>query len=283
MNWQSLVFLSVSLYSINGLLHRTIMKDDEADAYTQAFIFTLLSSLAFFILILLFQGSITLPSLNQIILIFLTAVISSAGMVFIFKGFKSVEASEHTILLTSSRIWLVLGAILLLHESLTISKIAGTILILGGIVLAEWRQRTFTLNKGVLYVLIAAFFFAVGETFSFFIVRNFDVLSYMFITSILVVIILLIIKPRVTCQLSFYFSRKRAVNISVTSINDALANVFALMAYQTARNALQIGPIMATQTLVTVILAAIILKEKEYLLRRLIGSVFAVVGIILLT
>ena len=50
MSWQLLVGLSVLLYSINGLLHRTIMKDESSDAYARAFVFTGLISLLFLIL-----------------------------------------------------------------------------------------------------------------------------------------------------------------------------------------------------------------------------------------
>lgn len=36
MSWQLLAGLGVVIYSINGLLHRSIMKDDDSDAHAQA-------------------------------------------------------------------------------------------------------------------------------------------------------------------------------------------------------------------------------------------------------
>jgi drug/metabolite transporter (DMT)-like permease len=258
------------------------MKDDSSDAYAQAVVFTGLGGL-FFLVVLLFRGGFQASlSWNQLLLIILASILSSAGMVFTFKGFKLIGASEHTILLTSCQLWNMLGAILFLHESLTMTKLVGTIAILFGIVLAEWKKQTFKLNKGAVYVLLAAFCFAGSGIISFFIVRSFDVLSYMLYGSIFVTLILFILKPKIIKKLSFYFKPKRALNIVATSIDDALANILGFTAYQVGRNALQIGPISATQTLLTVLLAIIILKERDHMLQKIVGSLAAVIGTILL-
>jgi drug/metabolite transporter (DMT)-like permease len=282
MSWQLLVGLSVVLYSVNGLLHRTIMKDDNSDAYAQAVVFTGLVAL-FFLIILLFHGGFQLPgSWIQSLFMIFGAVFSSIGMVFTFKGFKSIGASEHTILLTSCQLWNMLGAILFLHESFTITKLVGTFAILFGIVLPEWKKQTFKLNSGAVYVLLAAFCFAGSGIISFYIVRSFDVLSYMSYSGIVVTLILVICRPTVIRKFSFYLKPKRAVNIVTTSLNDAAANILGLITYQIGRNALQIGPISAMQTIVIVLLAIIILKERDHILNKIVGSLAAVAGTILL-
>jgi drug/metabolite transporter (DMT)-like permease len=281
MSWQLLVGLTVVLYSVNGLLHRTIMKIEGSDAYAQAVVFTGLSSLIFLI-VLLFRGSFQWSiSWNQLILLVLAAFASSAGIVFSFKGFKSIGASEHTILLTSTQIWVILGAILFLHETLTVTKLIGAACILSGVVLAEWRRQSFVLNEGAVFVLLAALGFATSNVISYFIVRNFDVLSYLLSICVFVTSILIISRPRIFMQIRFYFKPKRALNIVATSTGSALANIFAFTAYQVGRNALQIGPIMATETLLTVLLAFAILKERDHLLQKIIGSLAALIGTIL--
>jgi uncharacterized membrane protein len=94
--------------------------------------------------------------------------------------------------------------------------------------------------------------------------------------------VLVIIRPTVIKKLSFYFNPRRAVNIVITTTNDALANLFTFTAYQVGRNALQIGPLGATTTIFTVILALLILKEKDNVAQKIIGAITAVVGTILL-
>ncbi len=278
MSWQLLISLSVLLYSVNGLLHRTIMKDQSSDAYAQAAAFMGLSGL-FYLVVLLFRGGIqTSLSESQLLLVPATSVIGTAGVVLTFKGFKSIGASEHTILLTSSQLWSMLGTILFLQENLTLTKLAGTIAILGGIVLAEWKKQSFKLNRGAVYVLLAAFCFAGTGTISRFLVRNLDVTSYLLYVSFLVSIILVLLKPKIVRKLTFYFMPKRALNIVMASINDGSANILGYTAYQIGRNALQIGPIGATQTIVTVMLAAVILRERDHMVLKLIGSIAAVAG-----
>ena len=54
------------------------------------------------------------------------------------------------------------------------------------------------------------------------------------------------------------------------------------MAYQIGRNALQISPLASTQTIVTVLLALIILREKGNMFQKMFGAAIAVIGTILL-
>lgn len=282
MPWQLLIGLSVVLYSVNGLLHRSIMKDESSDAHTQAIAFTGLGTLFFWAIFLMRGGPQTAPSFNQWAMFVTTSTLSSLGMVFMFKGFKSVGASEHTILLTSTQLWGILGAVLFLHETLTLAKAAGAAAILSGVMMTEWKREGFVFNRGAVCVLLAALFFGASGTISFIIIRDFDVLAYMAYSSVIVTTMLVAARPRATRKLTFYFRPRRAVNIVTTSFNDALANVFGLTAYQVGRNALQIGPIGATQTFVTVLLAMAILKERDRLPQKIAGSLAAVVGTILL-
>lgn len=282
MSWQLLIGLSVVLYSVNALLHRTIMKDDQSDAYAQALVFTALGSV-FFLVALLIRGGLESPaSWNQLLLIVVAALLSAVGMVLVFEGFRSIGASEHTILLTSAQLWLMLGAVLILNEELTMRKVLGAAAILSGVAIAQWRKRAIVLNRGAACVLLAAFCFAASGTISCLIVRSLDVLSYMFYGSVMVASILAAFRPRVLRKLSFYLEPKRALNIVTTSFNDALANLLGLTAYEVGRNALQLNPIGATQTLLTVLLAIAILKERDHMTRKIVGSLAGVIGTILL-
>jgi len=258
------------------------MKDEESDGYAQATVFTGLVGLFSFVVLMLRGGFQSYPSWETLPYFLLLVVFSSAGMVFIFKGFKLVEASEHTILLTSSRLWLILGAIFFLNETMSFSKFIGAALILIGVVITEWKKHKIKLTTGSVYVLLAAFFFAFGEVICFFILRDFEVFSFMVYVSFLVMLALILINPRVVKKIPFYFKPKRALNIVCTSINDGLANIFTFMAYQIGRNALQIGPLAATQTIVTVLLAIIVLREKDNMFQKIFGAIIAVVGTILL-
>jgi uncharacterized membrane protein len=81
--------------------------------------------------------------------------------------------------------------------------------------------------------------------------------------------------------LAFYFETKHALNISLVSVNDILATILLYFAYQIGRNASQIAPIMATQTIISVLLAIILLKEKNNMLNKIIGATIVVAGVML--
>lgn len=282
MSWQFLVAISVLLFSINGLLHRVLMKDDTSDAYTQTVLFSALTGLFAFIIVVFRGGLQPFFSFDQLILFIPMVILGASATIFTFKGMKLIEASEHTILLTSSRLWFITGAIVFLGESLTLLKFLGAIAILSGVTVSQWKKGKFVLNSGAIYVLLAAFGYAVADIISFFILRNFDALSYIVYSSIFIVSVLLLIRPNTIQKLSFYFQPRRAANITIVSFNDTIASLCAFLAYQVGRNALQIGPLMATQTIVTVLLALIILKERENMPQKIAGALIVVFGTMLL-
>lgn len=278
MSWQILIGISVILGSLNSLLHRGLLKNDNSDAYAQSVVFTLLEGFFSLIIIKAFGRHLSVLSWEQLPLFITIALVSPLVFIFMFKGFKLIGASEHSILLTTSRVWAILGAIFFLQETPTITKLLGVSLIIFGVILMQWQKGRLKLNGGAIYVLLAAFFIAVAQTLAYFLLRNFDVLSFMVYNSFAVSIILFILKPTIVKKFNFYFKLNHLVNILLSSFNDGLANILTFLAYQIGRNALQIGPLSATQIPLTVILAIVFLGERERLGPKVIGSLAALVG-----
>ena len=282
MSWQLFVGLSVLLYSVNALLHRVLMKEEDSDPYAQTIAFYGVVGLFALIFAVLRGGFHYQISVDLLLYFILITIFAALTSVLGFRAIQLIEASESSILISSSRLWVVLGAFIFLQEAFSMQKLIGTVVILVGITIAQWKKQKFVLNEGVIFALLAAFSFAITELVSFFILRKFDATSFAVYTNWLPVIALLLIRPRSFKKLAFYLKRKNAINISLVSISDISATLFLFYAYQVGRNASQIVPIMATQTIVTVFLAVIILKEKNYMLQKIAGGIFAVIGTILL-
>jgi drug/metabolite transporter (DMT)-like permease len=282
MSWQILIGISVILASINSLLHRGLLKNEGSDAYAQSVVFTFLVGIFSLIILKVSGRHLSVLQWEQLPIFIAIALLSPLVFIFMFKGFKLIGASEHTMLLTSSRIWAILGAILFLKETPTITKLMGALLIIFGVILTEWKKERLKLNNGAIYVLLAAFFIAVAQTLAYFLLRNFDVLSFMVYNSLTATVLLLIFKPKIVRKFNFYFKIKNLINILFSSLNDGLANIFTFLAYQIGRNALQIGPLGATQIPLTVILAIIFLGERERLNQKIVGSLAALAGSVLL-
>jgi len=282
MTWQLLIGISVILGSFNSLLHRSLLKNEDSDAYAQSIVFTFLVGTLSLIIIYACGRHLSLLSWEQLPLFITIALVSPFVFIFMFKGFKLVGASEHSILLTSSRIWAILGAIFFLKETPTIVKLTGGLLIIFGVFLTQWKKERMKLNKGVIYVLLAAFFMAITQTLAYFLLRNFDALSFMVYNSFAISILLFIFKPTIIKRLYFYRKKKNLINILISSFNDGLATTLTFLAYQIGRNALQIGPLGAVQIPLTVILAIIFLGERERLNQNVFGSILALAGVVLL-
>jgi drug/metabolite transporter (DMT)-like permease len=206
MSWQLLVGLSVLIYSFNNILHRLLMKEEDSDPFAQTIAFYGIVGIFALIFALLRNGFQYQISADQLPLFLVITIFSAATSVFGFKALKLIEASESTILMSSSRLWVVLGAFFFLHEIFSIQKVIGTIVILFGITFAELRNHKFVINSGVLFALFAAFCFAVTELISFFILRKFDANSFTVYTYLLPVIALLFININSLKKLVFYFS-----------------------------------------------------------------------------
>lgn len=278
MSWQGFITLSILLYSVNGLLHRTLMKHVSSDPYAQTVAFMGLVCLSSLVISLFHGGLQTSFSLYQILLFIPIVILSTLGTIYAFKSIKLIEASEYTILITSSKLWFIAGTLLILREAFSMQKIIGGILILIGVTISQWRMKKFVFNEGVLYVLLAACFYAFNDIFSFLLLRNFDALSLIVYSTSFSTIALLVIKPQTIQKLSFYRKPERLANIIFVSVNDTLASLFSYLAYQVGRNALQIGPLGATQTMLTVFLAMIILKETDHMTQKILGAITVVVG-----
>ena len=98
----------------------------------------------------------------------------------------------------------------------------------------------------------------------------------------MIALVLVLVRPKVIREMSFYLKPKRALNVLVSSFNDTMANLMGFVAYQVGRNALQLAPLSTVGTIVTVIFARIFLKERDNFWRKLLGSLLVVIGTILL-
>lgn len=282
MTWQIYTLISIFLFSLNGLFHRVLMKEDSSDPFAQTIMFYGLGGIFALALSLLHGGFHYQISLAQLPYFAALAVFATVAPVLGFKALKSIESSESSILSSSQRVWALLGAFIFLHESFATNKVLGTTIILVGILVSQWRKTKFVLNSGVAYALLSAFFYAATEIISFYILRDFDPTSFSVYGSLIPVICLIIFRPKTLNKLSYYLKPSRALNISVVSINDILATVCLYYAYQIGRNAAVIGPLMSTQTIVAVILAIIFLKERTSLFKKLFGAVLTAAGAIII-
>jgi drug/metabolite transporter (DMT)-like permease len=278
MSWSILTLLGILVFSPKNLLYRTLMKDDKSDPYAQSIVFFGLGG-TLALLFSLFHGGFQVQmTLNQLLLFVPLTVCATVGPVLLFKSYQRLDASEIAILQSSQKVWTVLGAFVLLQEPFAVNKILGTLVIVVGIAITLWRRRQFQVNEGVALVLAATLFYAGMDLVSYYIVRDFDAISFIVYVCYLPVVTLLLLRPQTVKKIPYYFEPKYALGVSVLALCDTVGTLCFFFAYQAGRNAAQIVPLGGLITINSVLLAIIFLKEYTNIPNKVIGALVTLVG-----
>jgi drug/metabolite transporter (DMT)-like permease len=281
MGWLILVLVGTLFWSITTLLQRAFLKEEQSDAYTYAIVFQLLVSFSILIYVL-FTG-FNIPSLKPILfnLVLMTILYAVANFT-LYKGLQLIEASEMTILLSSKSIWTMWAATIFLNEKITPLRIIGTLLIISGVIVISWKKKVLKFNKGYTLILISAALFGLAFTNDAFILEVIEAPSFSVLAFGFPAIALLLIRPKSFKELRFFFQKNRLIKVLEASLFYSIAAVTIYAAYRAGGNVSQISPITQLTIVINVILSYIFLKERNFLLRKIIGSLLALVGVLLI-
>lgn len=83
-------------------------------------------------------------------------------------------------------------------------------------------------------------------------------------------------------ELGKFMEVRHLFRITIFSVIYGLANILVFTAYQSGGQASIIAPLQQVSVVLTVILSAIFLKEKEHLLRKFIASLLCVIAVVLI-
>lgn len=282
MSWQFYLVLSILFLSMNGLFHRSLMREDKSNPIVQAIVFLSISGIIATI-IAYCRGVLAIQlNINYLIIFLFIGIASAMGYFLKYSGFKTLGASEVVILASTTKLWNVFGASIFLGEELTYKKIAGTLIIILGAAFVVYKNGSFKINSGTIFVLISAILFAFADILGYKVLNDIEASNFQIYFYFLPVIALLIAKPDSIGKFGYYFKATRAIRVVALGLLDTLGMLLLFIAYQAGGPASIIAPLSATKIIVTVFLAMIILREKENYKSKIIGSVVATVGVVLL-
>lgn len=281
MVWQLLVAISVFTYAFSVILQRVLLKDDKSDPVAYSVVFQLLTGLIIgaYALVRGFSVPDLMPILPNLLLMVL---LYGAGNAFIFKALKLGEASDFTILFASRTLWIIVAAVLFLQESFTLNQALGTFLIIASVVIITGKAKILKPAKSHIFALIGAAAFGLAFANDAFILRNFDVPSYLFIAFVAPALAVWALNPKATQKMKPLLQGKSLQRLGLLGVIYAVSAITIFLAYQIGRNAAQIAPLNQTSTIVTVILGILLLKERDNLFKKLLGALISFFGVLLL-
>ncbi|OGY62103.1 MAG: hypothetical protein A3G58_00810 [Candidatus Colwellbacteria bacterium RIFCSPLOWO2_12_FULL_46_17] len=282
MNWLVLSIISVVMLSVSNLLRRVLMKDEKSDVMAYSFVFQILCALL--VGLFAFAYDFVAPPIREFPLNFaLTGVLYAAGTILLFKAYKTTEASRVTILTSSSALWVIITAIIFLGESFTLLKAVGVTLTLVGVILVSIKPKTGTLfSRGDLYALAGAAVYGVAFTNDAFILQSANALSYTSLAFFLPGLLILLIRPSLVKNLKLFLRPSVLLKMTTFSIFYSISAVTVYLAYQKGGDAAQLGSISQSVVVLTVLLAAIFLGERENLIKKSVAAMLATIGVLLL-
>jgi drug/metabolite transporter (DMT)-like permease len=276
MEWLFLVLAAVAMFGMLGALQRYILREEDPLSY--AFWFNSLAT--FFFLPLLLLEPLVLPStLPQLGLFFAAAIMWFCINVVSFYA----TAAEHVTLVNPLRqtnvLWVLVFAVFLLREELTMFKLFGTLSILAGVVALTWKGGLLKGldSVGARLALVLAVMMAFVTVLDKYNVSSgvspaFYGLSMFALPGAAFLLIAGFRRARLRKTL---FSKRWAI-LAATGLL-ALGYYVILHAYRIADVSV-INPITRLDLLITMALGYVWLQEREEFGRRLLGAVLMIAG-----
>jgi len=280
MNWQILLAISLSCYALGLLLQRMLLRDQRSEPIAYSIIIQLMAGMLLGALAVIrgFNSTSLVPFLPNLIL-----MVALYGMsnVFTYKALKLTEASKFTVIIASRACWTIAVAIILLKETFGPQKIFGTALIIFSVALASWNKQKIGFDKGELFALIAAFAFGIEFANDAYLLQHIDIWLYLPMIYILPALAVWMVHPNSSAKMKTIAGSKMILIMIPLACLFATSAFTVFLAYRSGKNIAQIASINETSTIVVVILAIIILKERTRVLYKLTAAVISVIGVAL--
>ena len=275
------ILFSIAAAITNGLelvTHRYVMVR-KADGLAYAFLWMGLASLVFL------PFFVAEPGLEQELqvwaVVLASAVIWTVLTLFYFKAVSLLEVSTNIPVSKIRLLFVLFLSVMFFGESITTEKIAGTLLIFIGAVLATWKmEKTKSDPKGVPIAIITAFLISIAFLLDKYLVQFFTPGTLAFILFFLPSAFLF---PFVLGKKKEMGSvlRKNLKPLLAAVVLASLTYFFVLNAFQTTEASIVL-PLLELSILVSLFGAVVLLKERQNLKLRVAAIVIVLVGSILI-
>ena len=281
MDWLALTIVAVFSRAAFGVATKVISTKVEVTAITLAVLLTGSGA----VLALVFSpllGGLNFAGLSKVWPIALLMIISSAvGNILYFKGLERMDASNAQVIFSSILVWSTILSTLFLGSAFSLLQLLGVLVLLVAILLIQYQKNSKIFGIHSLYVLVAAVMFAVFQVTSAELAKTISVGAYTVLAYLGgTIIVFLVYRSRVMRDLRSLTDKKLSagfLTLLVGSLSLMYA-VFAYLAYRVAPDRGVVVLLLTSQVVVGVILAVIVLRERNAVGRKIVAGTIAVIG-----
>jgi len=279
MNWFLFGCINVLAIAISSLYQKLAMNDKDSDPITSAAIFE-------FILGIL-SGIISLivgfhaPAIHLWPYVLISGALYGLGGVSYFQAIKRIEASELTVISGAGIFVTLIISYIFLAERLTSIQLIGAILIVLGTLVVTYKHTGFRFNKGIALALLGSACYGVAVVFDGFVLRTYDAFSFVPVIAFMTGISILVMYPK---KIQTFGMSIQKININLI-IYSVLYVIGATAFYFPISQGVPVSQISAfgrVAIILTVILAAIFLKERSHIGKKILGAILTTIGIFLI-
>jgi drug/metabolite transporter (DMT)-like permease len=229
------------------------------------------------------MGGYTLPDLAPVWGYVAINVIGGAiATVALYAGLQRLEASHYSIIDSSRPLWTVIIAGLFLGILPHVAQIVGGTLLVVAIIFVNSTKKGMYDSRGVQMAVVSAFLFGCTVVSDKLIFKQVAVLSFAPVGMLLNATLLLMWKPDAVKGLRLLLDRRHAVRFFVPATFLIVAVLLHSLGTQAAPTAAVASMLFLTHTVLIIIFGTIFLGERDYLVRKIISAVVALVGVILI-
>jgi drug/metabolite transporter (DMT)-like permease len=280
MPWIFFAVINIFSMAIANLFSRVLMKDDKSDTISYAIVFQVLCAILTGIFAL-WKGFVLPPFQTHYVNFILSGILYGLGSVCMFQAVKYLEASEAAIIAATGTVVTIIASVIFLHEGFSLQKIFGTVLILSSVSIIS-RNKKLIMNKGMLFAVASTVLMGLGVTNDAYILKSYDAISYTPIAFFIPAIVIFILQPKSVTKFHTVLSGKTFWNMLLLVFFYSLQAIGYYVAMERGAGASQMAPISRATIIVTVILAALFLRERDHLITKFASAILVTAGVLLL-
>jgi drug/metabolite transporter (DMT)-like permease len=279
MDWQLLTAVSVVGLSVSVLLQRVLLAKDKTDPVAYVIVFQgLVGVLTLFAALL---AGFVWPDLSEVWPWALACTLLYAiGHMLYARALQLVEASVFAVLFATHAVWMSILGVIVFDESLGLTQIIGTLLVLASLTLIIKKPTDFRLDKGTMLGLLTGVFFGLAITAWGYVGRYAsDPLSWSAVSFLAPAALVWLLRPGATKRMTPLLRGHVLVRMLALALFYAVGCAAMLLAYKYGDFSV-VSPLRQSGVILTVLLAlALLPAERTAVSRKLLAAAICLAGV----